>query len=83
MPRTIDEHGNIVFEGQKSIALYRLVSLKYALKLEVRGIKMTRKSVYAQIKREFNLKGNKQKVYNQFIIIVDKALADDPLVKED
>jgi len=49
---------------------YRLKTLLSALKLETLGMKRRGKSVYSIIKQEFNLKGNKQKVYNQFKNIV-------------
>jgi hypothetical protein len=41
--------------------------LKGALKLELLGMKAHRgRSAYSIIKSEFGLKGNKQKVFNQF-----------------
>lgn len=49
---------------------YRLKTLLSALKLETLGMKRRGKSVYSIIKQEFNLKGNKQKVYDQFKNIV-------------
>ena len=49
---------------------YRLKTLLSALKLETLGMKRRGKSVYSIIKQEFNLKGNKQKVYDQFKKIV-------------
>jgi hypothetical protein len=49
---------------------YRLKALLSALKLETLGMKRKGKSVYSIIKQEFNLKGNKQKVYDQFKNIV-------------
>ena len=48
---------------------YRLKTLLSALKLETLGMKCRGKSVYSIIKKEFNLKGSKQKVYDQFKII--------------
>ena len=50
---------------------FRLVSLKLALGLECKGMKHSRGSAYATIKREFNLKGNKQSVLDQFTKIVE------------
>ena len=43
----------------------RLLTLRSALKLELKGMKNSRRSAYAIIKEEFGFKGNKQKVYNQ------------------
>ena len=49
----------------------RLITLRSALKLELLGMKRRGRSAYAIIKEEFNLKGNKQKVYDQFNQIVN------------
>lgn len=46
----------------------RKLILLSGLKLEMKGLNRSRnlKSCYSIIKDEFNLKGNKEKVYNQF-----------------
>jgi len=46
----------------------RTLILLSGLKLEMKGLNRSRnlKSCYSIIKDEFNLKGNKEKVYNQF-----------------
>jgi hypothetical protein len=49
---------------------YRLKVLLSGLKLEMLGMKKRGRSCYSTIKKEFGLKGNKQKVYNQFKRIV-------------
>ena len=49
-----------------NIDLYRLCTLKSALKLEILGMKRRGQSVYSIIKNEFGLKGNKQRVFEQF-----------------
>jgi hypothetical protein len=56
----------IVLSGSEQIARFRLITLRTALKLELLGMKHSRGSVYALIKKEFGLKGSKQKVYDQF-----------------
>jgi len=48
----------------------RLIALRGALKLELLGMKRRGRSAYSIIKDEFGLKGNKQKVYDQFDLIV-------------
>jgi hypothetical protein len=48
----------------------RLITLRGALKLELLGMKRRGRSAYSIIKEEFGLKGNKQKVYDQFDLIV-------------
>jgi hypothetical protein len=51
----------------EQISAYRLLMLASALKLETKGIYPIRGcSAYAQIKKEFSLRGNKQKVLDQF-----------------
>lgn len=49
----------------------RLLTLHTGLNLELQGLRMSRgKTCYSIIKNEFNLKGNKQKVYDQFTDII-------------
>ena len=49
------------------IEAFRFKTLLRGLKLELAGMKMSRgRSCYSIIKEEFNLKGSKQKVYDQF-----------------
>ena len=47
------------------IDLYRLLSLRAALRLEVVGLKGRGKSAYSIAKQELGIKGNKQKVLDQ------------------
>jgi len=70
------ENGSLVFTGD-DIPIFRLMSLRSALQLEVRGIefRMGGKSVCSIIKKEFGLKGNKEKVLIQFTEIVEQAKA--------
>ena len=58
------------------INAFRLLSLQKALKLELKGLKISRGvSAYKSIKEEFNLKGNKQKVLDQYTkILQDKNI---------
>jgi hypothetical protein len=63
--------------GKENTHNFRLVMLRSALRMELRGMRMTRKtrSAYAIVKSEFKLKGNKQKVYDEFCkILEDKGL---------
>lgn len=53
---------------------FRLLVLRSALKLEIKGMKKRGKSAYSIIKQEFNLKGSKQKVLNQFNDIIKEAM---------
>ena len=58
------------------INAFRLLSLQKALKLELKGLKVSRGiSAYKIIKEEFTLKGNKQKVLDQYTkILQDKNI---------
>lgn len=53
--------------------LYNMLAQKSALKLELAGLKHSRGSVYAHIKRVYGLRGNKQSVYTQFCELVERA----------
>jgi hypothetical protein len=55
------------------INAFRLLSLQKALKLELKGLKVSSgMSAYKIIKNEFNLKGNKQKVLDQYTKILEE-----------
>ena len=59
----------MIADTPEKIALYRMHVLEKMLRLEILGIKMTRyhqPTAYSVIKKEYNLKGNKQKVYDTF-----------------
>lgn len=60
-----------LIEGN-NILKFRQYALLAALNLEILGMKKSRgPSAYFIIKQEFGLKGNKQKVYNQFKKILE------------
>jgi hypothetical protein len=55
------------------IAQYRYLTLLRGLGLEIKGLKMSRGvSLYAIIKKELKLAGNKTEVYNQLALMLDK-----------
>ena len=63
----------IIADTPQKIELYRMHVLEKMLKLEILGIKMTRHNqptAYSVIKKEYNLKGNKQKVWETFKEII-------------
>ena len=55
----------------KKIELYNMIAQKQALRLETLGMRHSRGSVYASIKKHYGLKGNKQRVYTQFCELVE------------
>ena len=61
-----DETNNMMIaDTPYKIDLYRLLSLRAALRLEVVGLKGRGKSAYSIAKQELGVKGNKQKVLDQ------------------
>ena len=56
----------VTVEGPDAIERFHHLQLKYALKLEMKGLRHSQGSVYAYVKRRFGLKGNRQKVYDTF-----------------
>jgi len=54
------------------IEAFRFKTLLRGLRLELNGLKMSRgRSCYSIIKQEFNLKGSKQKVYDEFKQLIE------------
>ena len=67
----------MMITGEENIKLFRLFQLKAALKLELKGMKISRgRSAYSIIKDEFNLRGNKQKVLTQFEDIINEVIGE-------
>ena len=56
------------------IETYRICTLYQALKLETLGMRHSRGSAYATIKKEFGLKGSKESVLKQFLVIKESRL---------
>tara|TARA_Y100000310_G_scaffold171474_1_gene171662 strand:- start:232 stop:459 length:228 start_codon:yes stop_codon:yes gene_type:complete len=64
----------IIADTPQKIELYRMHVLEKMLKLEIRGIKMNKggqPTAYSAIKREYNLKGSRQKVWDTFKEIIE------------
>ena len=61
-------------QGEDQMLGARLLTMRAGLKLELKGLRMTRGvSCYALIKQETGLKGSKQKVYDQFEVMLKEA----------
>ena len=67
----------IVADTPNKIEMYRLLSLKGALRLEIVGLKRRGRSAYALIKDEFGFKGNREKVLEQFKVHIKRMCYDD------
>ena len=62
----------IIADTTEKIALYQMLVLRSALKLEIRGLKMSRgRTAYSAIKQIFNIKGSRQKVLDTFNEIIE------------
>ena len=64
----------IVADTPEQIEMFRHKTLLKGLRLELLGMKMSRgQSCYSIIKQEFGLKGSKQKVYDQFKLMLEQV----------
>lgn len=62
--------GGTVLDTPDEIAMFQLLRLRSALGLEIKGLCHSQGSVYAHIKRHYGLRGNKQRVWDQFNIYI-------------
>ena len=59
----------MIADTPEKIELYRMHVLEKMLRLEILGLKMTKygqPTAYSAIKKEYNLRGSKQKVWDTF-----------------
>ena len=66
----------MIFDTPEKIAGFRMLTLWSALKLEIIGMRASRgRTAFSIIKKEFNLKGNKMKVLEQYNeILIERGL---------
>ena len=63
-----------VLDAPEQIEMFRYKTLLRGLRLETQGLQMSRgRSCYSIIKQEFGLKGSKQKVYDQFKLMLEQV----------
>ena len=63
-----------VLDTPEQIEMFRYKTLLKGLKLETLGMQMSRgRSCYSIIKQEFGLKGSKQKVFDQFKLMLEQV----------
>ena len=63
-----------VLDAPEQIEMFRYKTLLRGLRLEMQGLQMSRgRSCYSIIKQEFGLKGSKQKVYDQFKLMLEQV----------
>ena len=64
----------IIADTPQKIELYRMHVLEKMLNLEILGVKMTKygqRTAYSAIKKEYNLKGSKQRVWDTFKLMIE------------
>lgn len=63
-----------ILDTPQQIEMFRYKTLLRGLRLETQGLQMSRgRSCYSIIKNEFGLKGSKQKVYDQFKLMLEQV----------
>tara|TARA_R100000789_G_C2875177_1_gene112648 strand:- start:41 stop:334 length:294 start_codon:yes stop_codon:yes gene_type:complete len=62
----------MILNTPSQIEAFRLIALLGALRLEIIGLKRRGRSAYSLVKDEFNFKGNREKVLNQFTELLIK-----------
>ncbi len=71
----VDENGPRVYSGPAAVNFFRMAALLQGMKSELRtGMRMTRRasSCFTIVRREYGLRGNKQKLIEQFAKLVDE-----------
>lgn len=64
----------LVIDTPEGIEAYRLLAIKARLKMEMRGIRF-RRSTFAAVRKEFGFKGNRAKVYDQYLdMLLERGL---------
>ena len=65
---------SIIADTPEKIDLYRMLVLEKMLRLEILGISMFKsrgKTAYTVIKREYNLRGSRKKVWDTFKLMIE------------
>lgn len=66
----------MMFDTPEGVAFFQLSARAAALRLELKGLRHSRGSVYALCKRVYGLKGNRASVSRQMDELVEKAIAE-------
>lgn len=70
---TQDEYGNISFVGKEAVSVFQMVAQKHAMMLEAKGIRHSRGSVTAHVKRQYGFKGNRESVIAQLQALIEEV----------
>jgi len=60
----------IIIDTKEGIEFWRRLSMLHAMKLEAKGLRNSRGSVTARVKREFGITGNRETVIRKFSLMV-------------
>ena len=55
-----------LYNNPGDILLFRMLSQKAALELEIKGLRKKGRTMYSMIKQEYNLRGSRENVLEQF-----------------
>tara|TARA_R110002051_G_scaffold317386_1_gene398494 strand:- start:260 stop:463 length:204 start_codon:yes stop_codon:yes gene_type:complete len=55
-----------MYTKPEDILLFRMLSQKAALELEIKGLRKKGRTMYSMIKQEYNLRGSRENVLEQF-----------------
>lgn len=64
-----------VIDTPEGIAFFQLAARRYALSLELRGLKRRGRSAYSICKSEYGLKGSRESVLRQMDALIEAAHA--------
>jgi len=68
-------NGATVITGEANVRNAGIFALRDMLGLELKGLGRSRRSAYSIVKAEFGFKGNKQKVYDQLSLYIERLLS--------
>lgn len=54
------------------VPIFQLMQWKYGLRLEIQGLKMSRGSVYAHVKKKLGWRGNRQAILTQLEELIEE-----------
>ena len=55
-----------LYDKPEDILLFRMLSQKASLELEIKGLRKKGRTMYSMIKQEYNLRGSRESVLEQF-----------------
>jgi glucose-6-phosphate dehydrogenase assembly protein OpcA len=82
MPVEVSSSG-VIFTGEDGVNLYRMATIIMGMKAEMRGMRLTSKakapSCFTIARREFGLRGSKEKIFADMTALYNAAKAEQGL----